>query len=332
VPAAVDSIVLVAMAKNPVNRFASAAEMRADIDRALAGRPVHANPVQRADDPAASALPPTTVLLREPPTRRRGAAYALLAIATIAVFVIALVVARNLLGGSTHQVTTPDLTGESYSDAQATLAAQGLSVGTVTSKYTGKNDKGTVIAQDPPGGILVHNGYPVQLVISGGIRFVAVPTGLVGLSEDQARSALAAAGLRVGRVVFKNSPVPVNQVLGSQPAEGSSVAAGSKVTLVVSNSRVKVPDVTLDDVATATAVLQQAGFNVPPPKRAAVYHRRNDGLVVSQSPVGGSFAPSGSDVTIYVDEKPPPSTTSPSPSSSPGTSPTPSATVTVTPF
>jgi serine/threonine-protein kinase len=331
VPAAVDAIVLVAMAKNPVNRYPSAAEMRADIDRALAGRPVHANPILRADDPAASGLPPTTVLLREPPARRRGAAYALLAIATIAVFVIALVVARNLLGGSTHQVTTPDLTGESYSDAQATLAAQGLRVGTVTSKYTGKNNKGLVIGQDPPGGILVHNGYPVQLIVSSGIRFVTVPDGLVGLTEAQAKSALTAAGLRAGNIVFKNSPVPVNQVLGSRPPAGSSVAAGSKVTLVVSNSRVKVPDVTLDDVATATAVLQQAGFNVPPPKRAAVYHRHNDGLVVSQSPVGGSFAPYGSDVTIYVDEKPPPPTTSPSATASPSGAPTTQPTVTATP-
>jgi serine/threonine-protein kinase len=293
---------------------------------------VHATPVQRADDAAAVNFPPTTVLLREPPARRRGAAYALLAIATIAVFVIALLVARNLLGSSTHQVTTPDLTGESYADAQATLAGQGLAVGSVTSRYTGKNDKGQVIGQDPPGGILVRKGYRVQLVVSNGIRFVAVPEGLVGLTEAQAKSALSAADLQAGSIVFKNSPVPMNQVLSSDPAAGTQIPIGTKVTLIVSNSKVKVPDVTLDDVATATAVLQQAGFNVPPPRRAAVYRRKNDGLVVSQSPVGGSFAPSGSDVTIYVDEKPPPSTTSPSPSSSPGTSPTPSATVTVTPF
>ncbi len=328
VPPSADAIVLVAMAKNPVNRYASAAEMRADIERALAGRPVHATPVQRADEAAAASFPPTTVLLREPPAQRRGAAYALLAIATIGVFVIALLVARNLLGTSAHQVTTPDLTGESYADAQATLAAQGLAVGSVTSKYTGKNDKGQVIGQDPPGGILVRKGYRVQLVVSNGIQFVPVPAGLIGLTESQAKSALSAAGLSVGSIVFKNSPVPMNQVLTSTPPGGASVPAGSKVNLIVSNSKVKVPDVTLDDVPTATAVLQQAGFNVPPPKRSAVYHRKNDGLVVSQSPVGGSFAPAGSDVTIYVDEKPPPPTSSPSATSSP---PTPTASPTITP-
>jgi len=332
VPSDADSIVLVAMAKNPVNRYGSAAEMRADIDRALAGRPVHATPVQRNDDAGAANFPPTTVLLREPPTRRRGAAYFALAIATLAIFIIALVAARSLLGSSSHQVTTPSLAGESYSDAQATLAAQGLTVGTVTSQYTGKNNKGQVIDQDPPSGILLRKGDPVNLVVSGGIRFVTVPLGLVGLSEDQARSALTAAQLKVGSVVFKNSRVALNQVLATDPLPGTSVAAGSKITLTLSNYHVRVPDVTLDDVATATAILEQRGFTVPPASRSAVYHRKNDGLVVSQTPAAGSFAPYGSSVTIYVDEKPPPPTKSPSPGTSPSITPSTTPTETVTPF
>jgi serine/threonine-protein kinase len=331
VPDSADAIVLVAMAKNPVNRYSSAAEMRADIDRALAGRPVHATPVLRNEESAAG-FPPTTVLLRDPPARRRGTAYLALAVATIAIFVIALVVARGLLGGSSHQVTTPSLGGESYSDAQSTLAAQGLRVGTVTTEYTGKDDKGQVLTQDPPSGILVKKGYPVNLVVSAGIKYVTVPLGLVGLSEDQARSALAAAELKVGSVVFKNSRVALNQVLATDPLPGSSIPAGTKVMLTLSNYHVKVPDVTLDDVATATAVLEQRGFTVPAPKRAAVYHRKNDGLVVSQTPAAGSFAPYGSTVTIYVDEKPPPPTNSPSPGTSPSTSPSVTPTTSFTPF
>jgi serine/threonine-protein kinase len=332
VPASADAIVLVAMAKNAVNRYGSAAEMRADIDRALSGRPVHATPVLRNDDASAANFPPTTVLLREPPARRRGAAYLVLGVATLAIFIVALVVARSLLGSGTHQVTTPSLSGESYADAQTTLAAQGLRIGTVTTQYTGKDDKNQVINQDPPSGILLKKGDPVNLIVSAGIKFVTVPPGLVGLSEDQARSALAAAELRVGSVVFKNSRVALNQVLGTNPLPGSSVAAGSKIMLTLSNYHVKVPDVTLDDVAMATAILEQRGFIVPTPKRAAIYHRKNDGLVVSQTPAADSFAPYGSTITIYVDEKPPPPTSSPSPSISPSTSPSITPTTTVTPF
>src|SRR5581483_430691 len=102
VPEAVDAIVLVAMSKNPANRYGSAAEMRADLERAMAGRPVHATPVLRNDDPVVPAVPPTTVLMREPPQRRRrGAAYAVLAVAALAIFVITLVVVSNLLSGTT---------------------------------------------------------------------------------------------------------------------------------------------------------------------------------------------------------------------------------------
>ena len=45
VPRALDSIVMKALAKNPLNRYQSAGEMRADLQRALADRPVEAEAV-----------------------------------------------------------------------------------------------------------------------------------------------------------------------------------------------------------------------------------------------------------------------------------------------
>src|SRR4051794_29790539 len=111
VPAAVDAIVLKAMAKNAANRYQTAGEMRADIERALAGRPVEATPVL-ADDAAAFMPPPaTTVLLRQQqPRRGRGAAYTLLALATIAVFLVTLLAAAHFFSGqSGAEVNTPNV-------------------------------------------------------------------------------------------------------------------------------------------------------------------------------------------------------------------------------
>src|SRR5205823_2443521 len=45
VPRALDSIVMKALAKNPLNRYQSAAEMRSDLQRALADQPVSAEAV-----------------------------------------------------------------------------------------------------------------------------------------------------------------------------------------------------------------------------------------------------------------------------------------------
>ncbi|HVT63942.1 MAG TPA: Stk1 family PASTA domain-containing Ser/Thr kinase [Mycobacteriales bacterium] len=321
VPAAVDAVVLVAMAKNPVNRYASAAEMRADLERALAGRPVHAHPVQSGAGASGTTLPATTVLLRQPRARRRGAAYLVLAGATLAIFVVALLIARNVLTSGAGDLTTPNVVGESYADAQATLVGQGLQVGKVTEQYTTQDDKGQVIQQNPPAGILLRKGQSVALVISSGIQYVAVPDGLVGLSMQQAKDTLAAANLKAGRIVFKNSSLPEGQVLETDPVGGTSVPAGSKITLTVSNSKTKVPNVKAKDEATATAILLQHGFQVSS-KPAAVYRKSLDGLVVSQTPAGGAYAAANSTVTIYVDEKKTPETPSPTPTTTVTPSPT----------
>jgi eukaryotic-like serine/threonine-protein kinase len=334
VPDSADSIVLVAMEKNPVNRYQSASEMKADIERALAGRPVHAAPSLRGDDATmATSYPSTTVLLREPPARRRrGTAYFFLALGTIALFVIALLVARNLLNHSSASLNTPGLVGESYADAQATLAAQGLTMTQpVQTVYTGKNNKGQVISQQPPAGILVKKGSAVSLVVSAGIQYVAVPQGLVGLPQAQAETALAAAGFKVGQLVPRNSRLPAGQVLATNPLAGTQAPAGSKVTLTVSNARTKVPDVTMQDPAIATAILEQDGFTNIVQKRSAIYTKKNDGLIVSQTPSAGSYATPDAEIIIYLDEKAPKPTNSPSPTTSPTTSTSPSPTETPSP-
>ena len=335
---AVDAIVLKAMAKNPANRYQSAGDLRADLDRALAGRPVEATPVLSADDTALLLPPPpTTVLLRQPQQRSgRSAAYILLAMATIAVFVIALVVARGLLTGGSSEVNTPNVVGQSLADAQETLLGKGLRVGTIAQEYSTKVPKDQVIEQDPTADILLERGDTVDLVVSLGVKMVTVPDQLIGLSEDEARTALRAAGLRVGEVISRNSDAPAGQVLSTDPPSGTQIAENSEVTLFVSNGQVKVPDVIGKDVVIAEGLLEQAGFTVLV-RVAPVYDRKIDeNIVVSQTPSPDTFAPTGPEnpVTIYYNEKPKPSptptaTATATPSST--TTPSPTATATTTP-
>jgi beta-lactam-binding protein with PASTA domain/tRNA A-37 threonylcarbamoyl transferase component Bud32 len=326
VPPDIDAIVLVAMAKNPVNRYASAAEMRADLERSLAGQPVLATPVRRDEPTTVTVVPPTAVVLRTPPRRRRGLAYLLLLLATAAVFVVALFVARNLLSGGHKEVNTPNLVGQTLAEATTTLKNEGLALGTVTRRFTGNDDAGKVLSQSPAPQFLLSQGDRVSLVVSRGVRIVTVPNGLVGLSTEQARTALTAAGLTVGDIVSRNSDAPAGQVLATRPRAGAQVPSGRKVTLVVSNAQVKVPDVTGETLFQATAILQEAGFVVSH-RRNAVFVPGKDGLVITQSPGGETFAASGSTVIVYIDvkPKPPPTPTPPpTPSGTPSTSPTPS--------
>jgi serine/threonine-protein kinase len=324
---AIDAVVLKAMAKNPANRYQTAADMRADLERAIAGRPVEATPVL-ADDASALMPPPaTTVLLRQQqPRTGRAAAYTLLALATLAVFVIALLVAKSLLSGGSGEVNTPNVVGKTLAEAEAILAGKGLHVATpIGQEYSTKIPKGSVIRQEPSADILLKKGDSVSLVVSLGIHYVEVPTELVGLTQEEATTALKAAGLKRGPVVPRNSDAPAGQVLSTDPPSGSKVPEGSAVTLFVSNAMVKVPDVVGKDLATAEGLLQQAGFTVVE-RPAPVYDKRTpENEVVSQTPSGGTFAQSGPDhpVTVYYNKKPSPS---PSPSPSDSTSPSPSAT------
>src|SRR3954447_4862050 len=334
---ALDAIVLKAMAKNPANRYQTAGEMRADIDRALAGRPVEATPLLSTEAAPFLAPAATTVLMRQPPEARRGrgAAYTLLALATIGVFLVTLLAATHFFSGSGGgDVNTPNVVGQSLADAEATLAGKGLALGKIVQQYDTKVPRGDVISQDPPPDILLRKGQSVDLVVSLGVHIVIVPGDLVGLTEDEARARLRVALLRVGQVVSRNSDAPAGQVLGTDPTGGSRVPENTSVTLFVSNAQVKVPNVLGKDVATATSLLEQAGFIVVEQPAAVFDRKKPEGTVLGQAPSGGTFQKTGSQVPIFVNTKPSPPPTrtqsaSPSPSQSP--SPPPSTSPTPTP-
>ncbi|MBV9096786.1 MAG: Stk1 family PASTA domain-containing Ser/Thr kinase [Frankiaceae bacterium] len=333
----VDAIVLTAMAKNPANRYASAADMRLDIERALAGQPVEANPVLAEESAGLLPPPPTTVLIRQPPPRRgRALAYSMLAVATLLVFFVALLLARSLLSGGSSDVNTPNVIGQTLSDATATLQAHGLKVGKVKHSYSTTVAADHVISQTPEPQILLSKGSSVDLEVSLGIHNVAVPSDLIGLTKDDASKNLAAVGLKVKQVVPRNSNQPAGQVLDVNPPGGTQVPIGSGVTLVVSNGMVQVPNVVGKTVQEAAQALAAAGFqvNVTPPTSPPT------ALVVSQNPAAGSFAPYSSPVTLQTNAPTPSPTpsgtptptptdsTTPSPSPSPSSSPTPSPTST----
>jgi len=267
--------------------------------------------------------PATTVLLRQQqPRAGRAAAYTGLALATIAVFIVAMLVARGLLSGGNSEVNTPDVVGESVQSATEILAGKGLKVGEVTEEYSTKVAQGLVIRQDPAADILFKKGDSVNLVVSKGVHLVLVPSDLVGLSQADARRALKAVGLKVAQIVPRNSEQPPGQVLDTNPAAGSEVAIDSGVTLIVSNGQVKVPDVVGEKVAQARDDLSQAGFQVSldPPNSP------DDAKVISQNPAPGSFVAYGSTVTLRTNAPSP--TPTPTPTETPSGTPSPTPTVT----
>jgi serine/threonine-protein kinase len=260
------------------------------------------------------------VLLREPPRRgRRGVAYLLLTAATLAVFVVALLVARSLLTGGSGELQTPAVVGQSEQDAQDVLNSDGLEVGQITYRYSNRVARGVVLGQNPEHPILLGRGQSVDLVVSKGVHLVTIPGDVLGQQASAATAELTHLGFVV-KSVDVPSRQPLGQVTNAAPAAGTQVAIGSTVTLSVSNARQTVPGVVDLDATVAELRLRRAGFAVEE-RNASTYSKSTPiGTVVVQAPTTGSYAVVGSTVVIYVNNPLPPPSTPARHSSAPATS------------
>jgi eukaryotic-like serine/threonine-protein kinase len=192
----------------------------------------------------------------------------------------------------------PDVVGKTQSEAVAALTAAHLKV-SVFHVYSSK-EPDTVTAQDPQPGSRVFWNTKVRINVSQGVQQIEIPN-VVGQTYASARSTLLAAGLNVAKSLV-DSNQPANTVIAQSPDSGTRVGAGTTVTLSVSKgttATTPVPDVTNQDEPTAKALLEGSGFKVRETKQA-VSDPSEDGIVLDQSPAGGTNAPSGSTVTIAV--------------------------------
>ena len=100
------------------------------------------------------------------------------------------------------------------------------------------------------------------------------------------------------------STQPAGRVVAQRPLPGTTVKRGARVRLNVSigpnpQASAPVPDVVGQDESTAMSTLQGAGFQVVVIDQPTA-DQTDDGIVLDEQPVGGSRAPRGAVVTIYV--------------------------------
>ena len=342
VPPWADGIVLKAMAKSPADRYQTAADMRADLQRAASGMPVAAAPPTRFDMyPQTQRMGTGTMMAgatsQIPPvedydyagrdydyagsggrgggaggTNRRWIPWVL-----GVVLVIAVVggVAYYLLAGAGKTYAVPLVNGEPVARAQAQIQAQHLR-STLVYRNSNSVKANTVINSNPAEGNNVPANTLVTLFVSKGQAPVAVPN-VVGQQQDQAAATLQSKGFKVDTKTDATSSSPAGQVISQNPS-GGTAAPGATITITVSGGAVSVPPVVGDSQATATQVLTTAGFQVSVQQGSGPLQYAN-GTVFQQNPANGT-ATKGSTVTIFVQN-----------GQSPSAPPTDTATPTVTP-
>ncbi|WP_072805787.1 Stk1 family PASTA domain-containing Ser/Thr kinase [Rhodococcoides yunnanense] len=316
IPRELDSIILKAMAKNPANRYQTAAEMRTDLVRVLGGQRPSAPTVMNDEDrttilgtmdtrqpqthsaDTSAAAATTRHSDGEDPPKRRGLRIALLALA--AVVVVGIVGAFLLsLGPSTDRVTVPTVANLDSAEAVSTLQDLGLRVN-VQDKPDPTVPTGKVIGSQPAGGTEVDSPSNVNLDVSTGPEQVQVPQ-LGGKTQQQAAQALSDVGLELDGTVGRATSTPENldKVVEQNPSTGVGITVGSavRVTLGSGPAQVRVPNVVGQQIEVAQPNVEGAGFKV---RIENIDSGQPVGQVVSTTPAGGSNATEGDTVTLQV--------------------------------
>jgi eukaryotic-like serine/threonine-protein kinase len=332
----VDAIVMKALAKNPANRYQTAAEMQADITRALAGRPVLATPVliDQQTQMLAPAVADASMTVR--PARRehhilRGFAYLVLFGAVGAMVFFGVYALHNSFGPTTPKtVPVPNLQGMTPAEATNALKAQNL-LPLQQSEHSSK-PVGTVFYQSPVALAPVRPQTTVTFSVSSGAALVPVPD-LQGATLEGATSTLKQQGFSQGQIILKDGTTPKNQVISSKPASGVKVATGAAITLTVGSGMTIVPNVLTLAQQPAEQALTTAGLFYTV---TTGFGPQAKGTVRYQSFKADKKVPLGTvvDITVSLGGKPvivtTPPTTPPAATTPAGTTTTPPPAGTVT--
>lgn len=330
VPPDIDAIVLKALAKNPLNRYQSSQEMRADALRAVSGRPVMATPVMNQAETVAMQggprqWPPqgATTIQRpipagmgapqKPESRSSWVMAVVAGLAVLVVVVLGVALAMSKKGDdndtSANTPTTfsmPKLIGLTPQQVQAELTRVGLTNAKPLPPDTDKDCDGTVTDQDPTAGANVTATDPVTYKVCNAPEPVEVPEGLIGSPLSAVEAQLTSLGLEVD-VQRIDSASEKDRVLKVEKA-GQKVDRGTQITVTVSNNAlVKVPLVENKSLEAAQALLEASDLVADP---QFVQADGEPGTVITQGTKAGKEVERNSTIklTVIADPDPNPST------------------------
>lgn len=309
VPEWLEDVTLRAMVKDREDRYQNAAEMRADIQRGLAGMQTQAGTMAMAAAGATTTLPPADNSRYDDyddydddyRDEKKGgggkaALWLLLALGVIGSLVLVFFL-FNQEGAEVETLAVPDLSGSTQEQAEAQLTEDGFENFRAEEQADDEAEEGTVLETDPEAGAEIEATDSIVIYVSSGPGDLEIPS-VEGQSEADAMSTLNDAGFEnVTTESRANDTVAEGNAIGTEPSAGNQVAPSDEVTLIISSGpdQVQVPDLQGMTQDQAQSALESAGLS-------AEFQEQEDGApegtVINQSPAADQSV--NADTTVVV--------------------------------
>jgi eukaryotic-like serine/threonine-protein kinase len=307
-----DAVVLKALAKNPENRYQSAAEMRSDLVKVHSGEQPDAPKVFTDAERSSLMSTPTGDHRTEPinsvaraqpryieKERRGSVGRWLIAVAVLAVLTVVVTLAINMMGGSTRNVAVPDVSGKVSADAIAELQNRGFRTRT-QQKPDSKVPPDHVIGTEPAANSSVEAGDEITLSVSTGPEQREIPD-VRNLSYDDAVEKLTDAGFENFRPSSSPStPEMKDKVLGTNPPVNQTSAITNEITIVLGAGPETrpVPDVKGQSQESAVQILTASGFTKTIPVQ--IDSTLPVGQLIGTNPAAGQTVPVDTVIQMQV--------------------------------
>jgi hypothetical protein len=276
ISADIDSITLKALAKDPADRYQTAAEMKADIESVLSGtHPLAATALPASLSPRS--LDSQYVKAAVP---RRPRLSHLLAVMTALVVVVGAASAFGAYRSGPPQaaaglstVEVPAVMGLGRVGAESLLRNAHLIPRFQFVHGPDGASVDTAVGQQPKGGETAAVGSAVLVTINVGSRRAVIPRGLVGLDVDQVRKTLRRAGftnVTTEKATPSKAGVRAGQVMALDPAEGRDVPLARRITVTYAGEAARVPQMrkTLPAVTNSGKSRKESGSENPTDRQA----------------------------------------------------------------
>jgi eukaryotic-like serine/threonine-protein kinase len=306
-----DAVVLKALAKNPDNRYQTAADMRTDLIRVHSGEAPDA-PKVLTEAERSSLLSPTPhgrAMPTEhiPSHRTRGDAERrssvmrwLVGVAILAVLTVVVAVAINMVGANPRDQQVPDVAGQTRDDAIATLQNRGFKI-RPNLQPDSKVAPEHVIDTDPSANASVAAGDEITINVSTGPEQREIPD-VMDLSPVQAEEKLRAAGFEnFKQLPTASAPDKKGRVTGTVPSANSTAAITNEITIAVGTGpeTAAIPPVSGQTVETAQQVLTASGFTTPA-IQVPTDSQVSAGQVLATVPAAGEIVPKDQAIQLQV--------------------------------